>query len=397
MMSYRSLAMLLICTALFADAASAAVTAVRATPRQASLVGSGSNLVSISWQVSTTPDHLSGVASATAAIIDPASGAVLQAFRTPLDATGSGPFVLREIISLDAATVSSWTDQGLRRVVLERSFVDPATGSSVNATAVLTLSQSRLRAARDAAPAELSIVALRLEFESGNNTAIATIGEPLRAMLTVQYTGSGMLAGRWQIAEPESSEGTPLFRTMALVNTNLQASQRSTLRSPVLPTARGGKYLVRFCATSRTPVGAVDDTQCPDADLVATATYHVQSRGDGGVGLIERLSPDRQIVSERSPFGWRPVAGAVVYQLQIFELAPAAVHSILNEARDNVEPRFVAGMLLDGGTSSTPLSELARSKLQAGQRYLWRVTAYDDAGRTIGSSAESSFVYRPDD
>jgi hypothetical protein len=365
------------------------------TPRQASLVGSGSNLVSISWQVSTTPDHTSGVTSAAATIVDPASGAVLQAMRAPLNATGAGPFVLRELISLDAATVSSWTEQGLRRVVLERSFFDPATGSASNATAILTLSPSRLRAARDAAPAELSIVSLRLELDSGNNTEVVTAGEPLRALLTVQFTGSGMLAGRWQIAEPESSEGAPLFRTMTLVNTNLQANQRSTLRSPALPTARGGKYVVRFCATSRVHAGVVDDAQCPDVDLVATATYQVHSRADDGISIIERLSPDRQAVSERSPFSWQPVARAVVYQLQIFELTPAADHFVLNDASDSVEPKFVAGMLLDGRTSSTPLSELARSKLRAGQRYLWRVTAHDDAGRMIGSSAESSFVYRP--
>ena len=79
----------------------------------------------------------------------------------------------------------------------------------------------------------------------GNNTEIVSTDEALRALLTVQYTGTGVLHGRWQIAEPESSEGVPFYRTLALVNTNLQTSQRSTLRSPALPSTRPGKYLLR--------------------------------------------------------------------------------------------------------------------------------------------------------
>lgn len=395
-MNHRSLAMLLGCCAMLAaGTASAAIIGARAMPRQASLVATGDNQVSVSWQVSTTPDHSSGVSSTTAAIVDPASGAVLQAVRTTLGANGAGPFALRELLGLDAATVRSWTDQGIRRVVLERSFVDPATGSSSSAAMVLALSRSPLYAPREGAPADLSIVSLRLELDTGNNSAITTIGESLRASLTVQYAGSGMLQGRWQIAEPESSESAPLFRTLALVNSNLQANQQSTLRSPALPTAHDGKYLVRFCVTSREQrddAGLTGDALCPDADLTVMATYYVQGEAGHGANLIETISPDRRAVSEDSPFSWRPLAGAVVYQLQVFEPAQSAAGP--NDV-DRAEPRFVTGMLLGATTSTTPLSELARSKLQAGQRYLWRVTALDEAGRMIGSSVEASFVYRP--
>jgi hypothetical protein len=52
-------------------------------------------------------------------------------------------------------------------------------------------------------------------------------------------------------------------------------------------------------------------------------------------------------------------------------------------------------MLLDSATSETALSELVRSKLQDGQRYLWRVSAHDETGRMIGRSSEASFVYAP--
>jgi hypothetical protein len=393
-MNYRLPAVLLGCAAAFAAGATwADITGVRSMPRQATLVAGGGTMLSVNWQVSTTPDHGSGVTSATSQIVDPTTGMVLQGTRAPLSADGGGPFLLREVIALDDATVRSWLDQGLRRVVLERAFFDPATGSTASGTVVLSLSASRLQSTREAAPAELTIASLRLEFDSGSNTAVTSLGDPLRAALTVQYSGSGMLQGRWQIAEPDSSEGAPLFRTMALVNTKLHATQESRLQSPPLPTQRAGKYLVRFCITSREAGETAADAHCPDPDLLVVATYHVQEPAES-VGTISGISPDRQAVSASTPFSWRPVQGAVVYQLQIFE--GAGLEGLEPTGRAPAEPRFVAGMLLDAGTSSTPLSELARSKLRPGQRYRWRVTAHDDAGQTLGASAEANFVYRPD-
>ena len=193
--------------------------------------------------------------------------------------------------------------------------------------------------------------------------------------------------------------GVPSFRTTALVNSSLQANQVVTLRSPGLPTARGGKYLLRFCVTApeeSEPIGLSGDAQCPDPDLTVTATYYVQDQAGQREAVIEGVSPDRQAVSESSPFSWRPLAGAVVYRLQIFDPAPAdGGGPDPTDQGSRAEPDFVTGMILDAATRNTPLSELVRSRLQAGRRYLWRVTAHDEAGRMIGSSAEASFIYRP--
>lgn len=396
MKRYRPAAIVLLALAFAAGDAWAALTGVRSTPRQAQLVGTAGNVVTITWRVSTTADHASGVMSGGSAIVDPASGAILQQSDVPLNASGAGPFALREVLSLDPRTVRSWTEQGIKRVVVQRMFFDRLTNSFATASVALVLSSSRLEAARQsAAPAELAIASLRLELDAGNNTAVVAAGESLRALLTVQHAGSGMLSGRWQIAEPESSDGVPLFRTVALVNTRLQATQESTLRSPVLPTRRGGRYLVRFCVTSSVRTEASTDAQCPDADLIATAIYHVQVVGGTSVAVVRGLSPDRQAIGDDDRFSWEPVPLAVAYQLQIFELAPAAEEPGVSAAGDLAAPAFVTGMLLDAETSDTPLSALVRSKLRPGQRYLWRVTAHDEAGRMVGSSTEASFVYRP--
>lgn len=390
-------AIFLVCAAAWAaNGASAAITGASATPRQTNVVAGAGNTVSISWHVTTSPEHRTGVTSVASSFVDPATGAVLQGNRSALNGVGNGPFMLREVITLDAAAVRSWVDRGLRRVVLERTFADPATGSFATATAVLVLSPNRLQSARAAAAAELSIVSLQMELDSGNNTEVVGEGESLRAQLIVQHTGSGMLSGRWQIAGPESSDGVPLFRTLALVNTRLQATQRSTLRSPALPTNRAGKYLLRFCAASRSDGDVTGDALCPNADLVATATYVVQGRTETPGAVIGDLAPNGQAASGRSPFRWQAVDGAAAYQLQIFELAPVLAERALVRSESVVaEPRFVAGMLLERTTTAAPLTELTRSKLRAGQRYLWRVTAHDGAGRTIGSSADATFVYEP--
>jgi hypothetical protein len=375
------------------DVSVAAIVDARATPRQATLVASGGNLVSVRWAVATSPDHAAGVTSASASIIDPSSGTILQRVPTMLAAGGGGPFVLREVLNLDAATVRSWTDAGIRRAVLERSFTDPATGAAISATVTLNLSASRLQATREAAPGELAITSLRLEFETGNNAIIVSRDEPLRALLTVQHTGNGIFRGRWLISEPGSSEGTPMFRTLALVNSNIRASQRSVYQSPILPTGRPGAYVVRFCAFDRNESVVSDDVLCPDASQVTTASYQVQDRGDEPI-VIRGLVPDRARASASSPFRWDKIPAARLYQLQIFAVAPGSGETEPASAT-TTQPRFVTGLLVRGAAAEARLSELALSKLQSGQRYLWRVTAHDETGRTIGSSGEASFVFDP--
>lgn len=390
-MRFALVTALLALLALGSAPAAAAITEARATPRQLTLFGTSGNLVQVRWQVATTPDHATGVSSPGGTIIDPATGRVLLVVNTSLDGTGNGPFVLRETLQVDAETIRIWQADGLQRVVLERSFGDPATGGGAVGRVVLRLSGSQLQALREGAPSELAVVSVRLEFDTGNNTAIVAQDADLRAGLTVQHTGTGILRGRWQIAEPGSSEAVPVFRTLALVNTQVRAGQRSYLRSPVLPTSRPGVYLLRFCVSGTDPVAAADDAQCPDAGLIVHATYQVHPQAGFRVARIGGLAPDRARLSAAGEFRWNAVPGAATYQLQIFAFTPQA--AILDEPP---EPVFVAGMLVPGDAAAAPLSALARSRLEPDRRYLWRVIALDQAGMTIGASADASFLYSPE-
>jgi hypothetical protein len=369
---------LLVWALLLAEPATAELTGVRAMPRQALLSAGRDNRVSVNWRVATTADHRSGVSSRSATVIDPTTGEILSTVATTFDAAAAGPFSFRETVFLDAGSVAEWVSAGIRQVLLVRSFGD-AIGGTVEGTVVLRLGASQLQSARDPAPSALAVTALRLEFATGNNAALVDADESLQAIATLQYTGTGMLRGRWQIVEPESPAGVPAYRTLALVNKNLATSQRSILRSPVLPTRRPGRYLVRFCVTGQEGSGTAGDVHCPNPDLVAVASYRVQA-GDGQrVDVITGLSPDRQQVDGTTVFSWRPSPRAQVYRLQVL----------------GGDAEFVTGMVLNGATHETQLSDLVQRSLASGQRYTWRISAHDAAGQVVGESAEATFVYAP--
>jgi hypothetical protein len=317
-----------------------------------------------------------------------------------LSDTGSGPYVFSEMLELDAARVQGILARGLNRVVLERTFSDPIGGGSTKTHMILVLNNSQLGATRDSAPGELSIKGLSLEFDTGNNLALSDLNQSLQAKLTLSYTGSGLLEGRWLVAEPGSTEGTPLYRTLALVRRNLLGNQRVVLESPMLPTVRTGKYLVRFCVNRRElmPADELIDPQCPLQEQLIDAAYQVQGSLQTREVTITGLSPNQQSVGSKTPFEWLPVAGAEVYQMQLFALqAPGTSPPSSRGASEMMEPRFITGMLLPAGTTYTPLSELVRSKLEANKQYLWRITAHDQSGRLIGSSGEYKFMYRPEE
>jgi len=371
---------------LYGMAGLAELTDIRATPAQLTLLAASNNVVQVRWQVATTPDHTSGVVSPPAAILDPSTGAILQRVETAFEVAGNGPFVLRETLRVDADTVQGWLELGIERVVLERSFAD-ATSRARIARVVLRLSGSRLQSVREGAPSDLAVVSLRLEFDTGNNTVIVAPDTALQAALTVQYTGTGVLRGRWQIAEPGSSEIVPVFRTLALVNAQVRGGQRSYYRSPVLPTGQAGTYALRFCVSNPDLADPGDDLQCPDATQIVYGGYQVQPQAAALPVRIGGLAPDRARAGPETPFRWDTVPPAVTYQFQVFEIARHAAQG------DPVPPRFVGGVLVRGEANQTSLGEVLRSKLVPGERYLWRVTAHDANGRTVGSSVEATFVY----
>lgn len=374
----------------------------RVSPAQRQIYANQATEIQLSWQVATGSGHVNGVVSAGARILNPASGSVLMNLGGVLSATGSGPFLFTESLSLNDLQMQALLASNNPRLVLERVFSDPLGGGSTRAYMTLQVHRSGLDAARSPTFGELQIRSLQLAFDTGNDQTLVDPEQKLTALLTLGYSGSGMLEGRWQLAEPGSTDGLPLFRTLTLVRQNIAGNQRLTLESPVLPTLRAGKYLLRFCVTNRNLIpedgGGIDPT-CPIDEWVIDASYQVQAQAVEKVITITGVSPNRQYVNSSTPFRWGVVGNVKVYQMQVFRLAPTGPLVSDTRALDDtsLEPQFVVGMVVPKTTTETPLSELVRSKLTPGDTYLWRVTAHDEHGRLLASSSNYSFVYQPED
>jgi hypothetical protein len=372
------------------------LTAASVSPQRNRMLADRDNRFTASWQVVTGQGHSNGVVSNSARLVNPRNGATLATVGGTLVASGGGPFTFTEEVQLEADLVAGLLDQGMHLVALRRSFVDPIGGGAVEASMSLQLSRSELSMTRDAVTGSLSVQGLLLEFSNGNDIALVEMNEPLRVKLIMSHSGTGLLEGRWQVAEPGSTDSLPLYRTLALVRRNITATQRSILKSPVLPTSRIGKYRVRFCVTNRDMDrdGSSATGQCPIENLVIEAAYQVQGGESMGVTSIRTLSPNREHIHADTAFSWQPVTGARVYQMQVFALVPGSGDLPSAEEQEvTVEPKFIVGMVLPAETTRTPLSELICSKLRPNQRYLWRITAHDETGRLLGISADASFVF----
>lgn len=370
-----------------------ALRAVKIQPAQRQLLASQNNPLSLAWQVVASDGYSGGVTSVQAQVVDPASGSILTSLGSRLSASGGGPFLLNEQLELPAGIVQGWYERGLRRLVLQREFVGGA--SRLRGQITLNLVSSGLRAPRENRAGELLVQRLSLSFSDNQRIKVVPPGEGLMAKVLLAYSGNGLLEGRWQVAEPGSTEGKPIYRTLTLVRSYLRDAQQSTINSPPLPSDKAGKYRVRFCVTNRELVPAdalVLDAGCPLDSLTVETVYEVLGGSDPARQPLIDAGPQDGDVGSASQFHWQPVAGAVVYQLQLFtaNAQRTGESEVLGES-----PNFVAGMLLPASVTRSALSTLLRSKLQSGSYYLWRVTAHDQGGAMIGRSQEWRVRYQP--
>lgn len=376
--------------------AQAVVLAGKSMPTQRQLVASQNNVLSVGWQVAVSPDHNTGVNSPAALIVNPSTGATLATVAGTLSKPGSGPFLFSETIELSEQTVRGWQQQGIRRLLLRRQFNDAMVGGGPTAQVVLTLASSGLRAQREAPSNSLALQRLDLSFSDRQRMQVVRSDEELRALLRLSYSGSGLLEGHWQIAEPGSTEGRSFYRTLSMVRQHLGSSQSATLNSPLLPVNRAGKYRLRFCITNQAFIPSdalVLDAGCPVEKLSAEVVYQVTGNDAlGGPQMIE-AGPERGEVSAATRFHWQPVAGAVIYQLQLFE--QGSEQAVDGEQLLGHDNGLVAGMLLPAGDREARLSPLVLSKLKPGRQYLWRITAHDQDGALAGRSQARAIRYTP--
>lgn len=381
------------CLALLSASASwAGISGVSGTTTPALLSPAQAGSVSILWQVSLTPSAggPETVSSNAGQILAP-DGSPLLNLSTVFNRTGSGVLAFTESALIPSATVQSWRDAGYSQVTIRRTFNSSA-GRSVLAQISLPLAGASGTASSPLLGARTptaNLVIRNLELRFVGSLAPVEIVAPnadLRAELRIYHSGSGTLEGEWQVAEPGSTAGLPLFRPLRRVRQVLTGQQLSRLVSPSLPTGMTGSYLLRFCAIDAATVTASERAElCTTPETTVQTAYRVLSENTRTPVRIAVDTPVSNSISPATRFHWQPVDGAVVYQLQIF-------------SQDDASPRptFVTGMLLPSHQLETSLSAISHQHLQGGGRYLWRINALDQNGQVIGRTDEYGFIFMRD-
>jgi hypothetical protein len=229
-----------------------------------------------------------------------------------------------------------------------------------------------------------------LSFDDGAPVRIVPRGHKLQAQADISYTGVGLLQAVWEIAEPPSTSGEPIYRVLSQVRQSLALGDAQTLKSPELPTGLTGLYLLRLRITD------------PVAGFEAPVIRYFVGEGRPGKELpaqpfaLGNPAP-AALLAPDTGFSWQPIAGARAYQLEVYATgretdvvlpdlaAEDRAPSAIDVARALSRPA-VTGMLVPGRQTQTLLSGSARSRLKPGNVYLWRVLAIGADGSVIGQS-----------
>ncbi len=279
----------------------------------------------------------------------------------------SATLVFRETVRIPARVLFRAAEEGAAQVRYVRSF-DDGFGS---ATAALALDIT------GSAAAGFGVTRLALDFvgEEGEAWVLAVV--PPEAELAprahLSFSGSGQLRAAWELAEPPSTRGEPVFRPLAQVRRFLGAGGEVEITGPVLPTMRPGTYLVRLRITA----------PAVDFDL-PVLRYVVSATPDGGVPMaapvpeaaVHSPAPD-SLIGPDLVFSWAPVAGARVYRIELWS----------HDGGADLAGALVSGLAVPADLTRVTLPATTRSHLRPGRHYRWRVRALDGQGGLLAQSA----------
>ncbi len=288
------------------------------------------------------------------------TGPVLGTVPRTLSRAVSGPVAalsFRETVLVPARVTKQAHRLGADRIFYVRTFDDGA--GSASGAIQLPITGS------GATPLTVSRVAL--SFASGSVLEVVRPGAPVRVRARLMTTGSGLLRAVWELADPSSTAGKPVFRPVHTVRRYLAGSGEHVLDSPLLPSRRAGSYLVRLRLTDPAPGFALPQLR-----------YFVNAGSARGMSPLQVSAPAPGArLGPATRFRWRPVRGAQAYLLELLPAAPARTEA----------PAVVAGAVIPAGQHELELSPATRQRLVPGRRYRWRVRAIGADGRTLAESA----------
>lgn len=290
----------------------------------------------------------------------------------------STPFTFTETIVIPADAVRR--AQLLGSLSYTRNF-DDGFGGNTGALGLLISSS---------ATGPFGVVREALAFDNGAPARVLTLNEPLGAVAELTFSGTGLLQAQWEIAGPESTSGTPVFRVLSQVRQYLISGDTHVFRSPPLPTDAAGLHFVRLRVTDPTP----------GFEAPVIRYFVLQSRADrdtAGRAIALGAPPPRALLAPDTAFSWEAIRGARAYQLEIYDTGQQTGGALPDLDNPAGEPRpsevaqalsrpAVTGMFISGSRTRAVLSPTTRQHLLPGRRYLWRVLAIGQDGSVVGVS-----------
>jgi hypothetical protein len=273
-----------------------------------------------------------------------------------------------ETLSLPPAIAMAARQLGANAICVRRTFGDDASVVTATATIGLPIQSGGIGSAT------FSLNHIQLRFDDEALSRIVTRGASLQARARVRYQGRGLLRVAWEVADPTSTLGTPVYRILHTIHRQLTGNGEAILESPPLPTLQPGLHLLRL---------RVIQPDIGQHRLILR--YYVQGqRLQSQVPELFLLSPESgQRLGPDTRFRWKPVANAVAYGIEL-TAAKSGFEAPADDLPDDDE-QSTTGMLVPADQAEVSLSALVRNHLDE-RAWYWRVVAYGEQGRILARS-----------
>jgi len=290
-----------------------------------------------------------------------------------------------ENVVIPAYMLDSARAQGLTQIYYSRTFTARDLASNVLAV----LKAQIVFNIGGTAGGTLWISRLALSFEAGDVNRVIGSGSRLQARVAVDTQGSGLLRAVWEVAEPPSTQGEPVYRLLQSIQQLFTGNQSVTLRSPLLPSGDNGSYLVRLRVLQ-------PETLLTQPEI----SYVVIDSGASKMTTLQALAPTGLTrIGPQTRFEWRAVPGAEHYRIEIYtQELRTQINTIDTTGKQDVETselvpgHRVTGIVVPGSQLSTKLAALTRQHLQSGLHYFWQIQALDANGRVFATSDRGEII-----
>lgn len=292
-------------------------------------------------------------------------------------ANAAGTISILETVTIPSHIIYNAYRNGVRTITYNRTFSQGCTGVPATPAQFIITGSSA---------AGFAINQVSIRFDNDAPKRIVERNSKLGIYTRITYTGIGMLEGVWEIAEPSSTLGKAIYRTLKLVRQQQSSSGLTRIEGPALPTKQRGIHLVRFRITEP----AVEF----NAPVIRYYVFDKGKRPDFLLTDIAVLSPGTgSTLNQDTRFEWASVKKAIAYQLEIYadpsdtRLARLPSLGTSTQTKISIQGPLIAGLLLNDTRTSAVIPKNIRNKLEKGRWYIWRIIALNHEGKIIGISA----------